>query len=122
MMSRINQIVAQLWAIVKRMLARRVRVVELLVRLYAQGELLMSAVSDFAARQTTFNDRLTAAISGVAADVAALNAKIEELQNTPGSISDEDQVLLDELQTRGEALATALEAVDNLTPPPPPIG
>lgn len=81
----------------------------------------MSAISDFAAKQTQFNDRLTAAIQGVAADVAALNAKIEELQNTQGSITPEDQALLDDLQTRGEALASALEAVDNLTPPAPPV-
>lgn len=80
----------------------------------------MSAISDFAAKQTDYNNRLSAAIDGVAADVASLNAKIEELQNTPGPISPEDQALLDQLQAQGEVIASRLEAVDNLTPPVPP--
>ena len=81
----------------------------------------MSAISEFAAKQSQFNARLSAAIDGVAADVGALNAKIEELQNTPGTISEEDQTLLDELQVQGEALAFNLERVDSLTPPKPPV-
>lgn len=83
-------------------------------------EKLMSAISDFAAAQRQFNTRLGAAIDGVAADVASLNAKIEELQNTVGDISEEDQALLDELQAQGEAIAARLEAVDALTPPAVP--
>lgn len=83
---------------------------------------IMSAIGDFAAKQTAFNARLGAAIDGVAADVDSLNAKIVELQNTAGAITPEDQALLDELQAQGEALASRLEAVDALTPPPPPAG
>lgn len=81
----------------------------------------MSAISIFALAQTTFNARLAAAIDGIAADVASLNAKIEELQNTPGTITPEDQALLDELQVAGDNLASRLEAVDGLTPPVPPV-
>ena len=93
----------------------------MLWHLHAQGEKLMSAISDFAAKQNQFNDRLSAAIDGVAADVASLNAKIEELQNTPGTITPEDQAILDALQAQGEAIASRLEAVDSLTPPTPPV-
>ncbi len=80
----------------------------------------MSAIADFAAKQEAFNNRLAAAIQGVAADVDSLNAKILELQNTLGQITPEDQALLDQLQVKGEALAAALEGVDALTPPAVP--
>ncbi len=92
---------------------------------------LMSAISDFAAKQKAFNDRQAAAIDslvtsteGLTGDVKALNDKITELQNSPGAITPEDQALLDDLQTQGEAtaakvegVATALSALDSQTPP-----
>lgn len=84
-------------------------------------EKIMSAISEFAARQTAFNDRLDTAVAGVTEDVAALNAKIEELQNTPGAITPEDQALLDEIEARSDAITTKLEALDAMTPPAPPV-
>lgn len=80
----------------------------------------MSKISDFAAAQTAFNGRISAAIDGVAADVAGLKALIEQLQNTSGEISAEDQALLDQLQAQADALATRLESVDAMTPPAVP--
>ena len=95
---------------------------------------IMSKITDFATAQTAFNARIGTAIDGVAAsvsgltdDVAALNAKILELQNSAGQVTPEDQALIDELQVSGEALATraeaasqALAALDALTPPEVP--
>lgn len=86
-------------------------------RITLNHEILMSAISDFAAKQKAFNDRQSAAIDGVVADVKALNDKITELQNSPGQVTPEDQALLDELQTQGEALASRMEALDSQTPP-----
>lgn len=83
---------------------------------------IMSAISDFATKQNAFNARLDTAIAGVTSDVAALNAKIEELQNTPGAITPEDQALLDEIETRSDAITTKMEALDALTPPAVPSG
>lgn len=80
----------------------------------------MSAISEFAARQTAFNDRQDAAVQGISDDVAELKAEIEKLQNTQGTITAEDQALLDSIQARSEAIATKLEALDALTPPAPP--
>jgi predicted nucleic acid-binding Zn-ribbon protein len=97
---------------------------------------IMSAISDFAAKQKAFNERQGAAVDGavtslqgLTADVAELNRKIEELQNSSGGVTPEDQVLIDDLQTQGEAvaakaeaLATALKALDDATPPVvPPV-
>jgi hypothetical protein len=83
---------------------------------------IMSAISDFAAKQKAFNDRQSAAVDGLVTDVKALNDKIEELQNTPGPITPEDQALLDEIEQRSDAITARLEALDEQTPPvAPPI-
>lgn len=81
---------------------------------------IMSKVSEFAAKQNEFNDRVDTAVTGLQADIQALNDKIEELQNSPGEITPEDQASLDALQARGQAIADKLEALDALTPPVPP--
>lgn len=94
----------------------------------------MSAISDFATKQKEFNTRQAAAVDGAVAslqgltdDVAALNKKIEELQNSSGGVTPEDQALIDDLQSQGEAvaskaeaLAAALKALDEQTPPTVP--
>lgn len=85
-----------------------------------QGALLMSAISEFAAKQTAFNDRQDAAVSGLTQDVTELKDEILKLQNTPGNVTPEDQALLDSIQARAEAITTKLEALDALTPPTPP--
>jgi hypothetical protein len=77
----------------------------------------MTAISDFAAAQAAHNTRMTEALNGIGTDIAALNAKIAELQATSGAITAEDQGLLDDLQLQGEALAGRVEAADALTPP-----
>ena len=95
---------------------------ELVKCVYAQGVKIMSAISDFAASQAAFNTRMGNAIDGLVGDVASLNDKITELQNSQGQITPGDQALLDDLQVAGNVLADKLEALDNLTPPVPPIG
>lgn len=99
-------------------------------------KIIMSAFTDFAAKQKAFNERQAAAmevaatsLSGLTGDIAELNRKIEDLQNSSGGVTPEDQVLIDDLQTQGEAvaakaeaLATALKALDEATPPAvPPV-
>lgn len=82
----------------------------------------MSAISDFATKQNAFNDRIDAAVTGLSGDVTALKAEILKLQNSPGTITPEDQASLDAIQARSEAIATKLEALDAETanaPTPP---
>jgi hypothetical protein len=82
---------------------------------------IMSAISDFAAKQAEHNARMDAALTGLSGDIDVLNAKIAELQASPGAITAEDQALLDDLTSQGEALAGRVEAADALTPPVVPI-
>lgn len=82
--------------------------------------IIMSAISDFAGKQNSFNDRVDAAVTGLQGDVAFLNDTIAKLQASSGTVTPEDQASLDALQARGETTATKLEALDALTPPVPP--
>lgn len=83
----------------------------------------MSAISDYAANVNTAFDKISTSVDGVVADVAGLKKKIEELQNSPGSITPEDQKLLDDIQARANGVADKLAALDAETedaPPAPP--
>lgn len=81
---------------------------------------IMSAISDFAAKMKAHQDKIATAVSGLTDDVKALNDKIEQLQNTAGAITPEDQALLDEIEKRGDTISTTLAALDSLTPPATP--
>jgi len=119
----------ELKALLRESIARQGRI------LYRQ-EILMSKISEFAAAQNAYNDRADAAVagiqssvSGVQGDVTAMKELIEKLQNSPGELTPEDQKTLDELSARSgpavdklEAAASALKALDEMTPPPPPAG
>ncbi len=82
---------------------------------------IMSAISDFATKQNAFNDRIDTAIADLQGDVQNLNDTITQLQNSPGTITPDDQALLDAIQTRTEGVTTKLEALDALTPPKAPV-
>jgi len=80
----------------------------------------MSAISDFAKVQTAFQDRVDAAITDLQGDVQSLNDQIAALQASAGTVTPEDQALLDGIQTRSAAIANKLDALDALTPPVAP--
>jgi uncharacterized protein YaaN involved in tellurite resistance len=81
---------------------------------------IMSAISDFAAKQAAHNDKIDKAIDGLTADIQALKDLIATLQNSPDEISAEDQATLDALETKAGQTADKLAALDDLTPPTPP--
>lgn len=91
-----------------------------LCRIAEMENRIMSKISEFAAAQNAHNDRADAAVTDLQGDIQALNDKITELQNSPGTITPEDQASLDALQARGEAISAKLEALAALTPPPVP--
>jgi oligoendopeptidase F len=84
-------------------------------------ERVMSAISDFKAKQDAHNDKIDAAVTGLQGDIKTLNDKIDALQTSAGQITPEDQALLDDIDARGQAIADKLEALDALTPPTPPV-
>ena len=94
---------------------------------------IMSAISDYTTAVnaafdsiSTQTDGLVNSIAGITADVIFLKDTIEKLQNSPGTITPEDQALLDASQARAAALATKLtdlsasaKTLDESTTPPP---
>ncbi len=82
---------------------------------------IMSAISDFAAKQNAFNDRMDTAIADLQGDVKNLNDQIAALQTSTGAITPEDQAALDALQARASTIADKLDALDALTPPVAPV-
>lgn len=81
---------------------------------------MANEIKAFAAAQNEFNDKIDTAITGLEGDIKTLNETIAKLQSTPGTITPEDQALLDQLQARGKTIADKLDALDALTPPTPP--
>ncbi len=77
---------------------------------------IMSAISDFAAKQAEFQKRIDAAVADLQGDIQSLNDKITALQNTQGQITPEDQALLDQIQATSSQVADKLDALDAITP------
>ncbi len=56
-------------------------------------------------------------VDAITALIAALNAKIKELQDSAGTLTPEDQALLDSIQADGLTLEGKLDALAATTPP-----
>lgn len=94
----------------------------------------MSAISEYAGKVDehlekigTGIDDINTGIGGIDIDLQELKKLIEQLQNTPGQITPEDQALLDAIQAKAASLAeksattaAIVKALDDLTPPPAP--
>jgi vacuolar-type H+-ATPase subunit I/STV1 len=88
--------------------------------IFSKLEQIMSAISDFAARVDAHNATIDVAVLGLTGDVSQLKQQITDLQNSAGTISAEDQALLDAIEARAASIAAALAALDALTPPSAP--
>ena len=78
----------------------------------------MSAISDYEAKVdaafTTIGqtvDSIVTSVSGVAGDVERLKALIKQLQDSAGTITPEDQALLDKTEATANALANRMAGV-----------
>lgn len=80
----------------------------------------MEAITKFSADVNVAFDKIGTAVDGLTGDVAQLKKQIEDLQNSPGTLTPEDQAALDAIQTRANAVAEKLSALDALTEPPAP--
>lgn len=83
-------------------------------------ETIMSAIGDFAASVQQSFDAISTDLDTITAGITSLDALITQLQNSPGSITPQDQALLDQIQTNVKALKEKADAV-NVAPPVPPV-
>lgn len=79
----------------------------------------MTAVSDFAAKVTTAFTDIASHVDGLKADVDGLKAQIQKLQDSAGTLTPEDQALLDGIQAQAESAAAKLHDLDAATETPP---
>ena len=79
----------------------------------------MTALSDFAAKQNAHNIKVSLDLDSLSAGIADLNAKISALQNSSGTITAEDQALLDAVEASGAALETKADALAGVVAAPP---
>lgn len=98
-----------------------VDILKSLANLLTLGNKIMTKISDAVAAQKAAFARLETSITGIGEDLAALNAKLAELQATQGQLTPEDQALLDEASNMSDSLATRFEALDALTAAATPV-
>lgn len=83
---------------------------------------IMTAISDFAAKQTAFNTEIASDLATLKTNIDNLNAQIAALQNSSGTVTPSDQALIDGLVTSGQALSDQADALAGKTaaaPMPP---
>jgi len=80
------------------------------------GDKIMSEITTWAAAEQASLDAISTTLDGIVTGVAALDALITNLQNSPGSLSASDQAALDAIQTASKALVTKAQAIV-VTPP-----
>ncbi len=111
-------------------------VIKLLTKILQLGESMNAALQAHLDKQNAHNARILAGVAalatsltGVTGDVKTLNDKITALQNSAGTITPEDQALLDAADTAGstaadklDAAVAALKALDDLTADAPVAG
>ena len=76
-------------------------------------------IKTFAAAVKASFDKIGTAVDGLTQDIKTLNDKITQLQNSPGTITPEDQALLDEVQAQAGSIADKVAALDDQTAAPP---
>lgn len=80
---------------------------------------VMSAITDWAAKEQADLDAISGTLDGVVTGIKALDDKITALQSSPGTLSAEDQAALDAIQQASKALVAKSQAI-SVTPPAPP--
>ncbi len=81
----------------------------------------MSAISEFAAKQDAHNAKVAADLDTISGKIADMNTLIGQLQNSSGSVTPEDQALLDKIEAAGKDLEAKADAVAGVVPPTPPV-
>jgi hypothetical protein len=77
---------------------------------------IMSAVTDWAAKEQANLDAISGTLDGIVTGIAALDAKIVALNASPGALSAADQAALDAIQAASAALVTKSAAISTTSP------
>ncbi len=85
------------------------------IRLYLNKQKIMSVISEFTDRVNGKFEIIGNAIDGLVLDIDGLKKKIEQLQNSPGELSAEDQLLLNAIENRTATIAEKLKVLDEAT-------
>lgn len=80
----------------------------------------MTAISDFAVKQSEYNAEVSADLDAISTSISDLNAQIAALVASQGTVSPDDQAALDSLVAAGTALEVKADALAGKTPPTPP--
>lgn len=73
-------------------------------------------ITDFAAAEGAKLDQLAQTLTTIKVGIQALDDQITQFQNSPGTLSADDQAMLDAIQAKSADLVTTAGAIDT-TPP-----
>jgi len=91
-----------------------------LERLGRKVEHVMSKITDFSTAVKASFDKVSGDLDSISTDIQVLNDKITALQNSPGTLTPEDQAALDDIQAGAVALAAKADAAVPAPLPPAP--
>ena len=77
-------------------------------------------IAAFVAAVSDYVTQINVSVDGIQGDVDGLKKALEDIQNSPGTLSPEDQASLDAALTAVGAIATKVQALDDATPPAAP--
>ena len=72
---------------------------------------IMSAITDWAAKEQADLDSISGTLDGIVTGIAALDALVTSLQNSTGVLSAADQAALDAIQASSAALVAKSTAI-----------
>ena len=81
---------------------------------------IMSKITDFATKEQADLAAVSASLDAVVTGITALDELIKNFQNSPGTLSAEDQAALDGIQTASADLVTKAGGIST-TPPTVPV-
>ncbi len=102
------------------MLAKLERIEGLLTTIQQTQGKLMSVISDFSVKQNAFNAEISSDLDDIKTAAASQLALIQQLQQSQGTVTPEDQAIIDKLEADGTALVSKADATAGKTPPAPP--
>lgn len=75
-----------------------------------------SAIQAWAAAEQADLTTISTTLDGIVTGVAALDALITQFQNSPGTLSADDQAALDAIQAASQALVAKVQAISTAPP------